>query len=512
MKHPKLHYKFSNFHRKAFYIYKLGKNKKVPYNKEELKKLFLENKARKGGNSIENQEKHIREFEKALYASKDGLLSILNATTDAIVMTDHAGKIVLWNKSAEKIFNYSQEEALSREIHELILPRRFRAKFEAYLPQFRETGEAPIIGKIIENTALKKDRTEIPIEVSTTSVKIADKWYAIAIIRDISERREMKKALEESVNRLQAVLSALPDLIFILDKKGCFVDYYAKQKEDLYVKPLDFLNKRIHDVLPEDVAENAMNALREAISSNRVVSFEYSLEMPEGVRYWEGHFIHLNKEKVLLISREITNLKLSELKLKKAYSQLQKVLEGVVRAFARLIEQRDPYTAGHQERVARLSCAIGRELGLDEQKIQGINVSALLHDIGKISVPIEILTKPAKLTDLEFTMIKQHPEVAYTILKNIDFPWPVAEIVYQHHERLDGSGYPRGLTRKEILLEAKIIAVADVVEAMFSHRPYRPAYTLDEALHEVFRHKGNLYDPDAVNAAIRLFREKKFTF
>ena len=151
-------------------------------------------------------------------------------------------------------------------------------------------------------------------------------------------------------------------------------------------------------------------------------------------------------------------------------------------------------------------------MGLPERKLPGIRIAGLLHDMGKISIPAEILTKPTQLSEIELDLIKTHPQVAYEVLREIDFPWPVAEIIYQHHERWDGSGYPRGLKDDEILLEARILAVADVVEAMSSHRPYRPAHSIKEALEELIRNKGKLYDPEVVDTCVKLFKEKKFSF
>ena len=197
---------------------------------------------------------------------------------------------------------------------------------------------------------------------------------------------------------------------------------------------------------------------------------------------------------------------------RRSHQRLRKTLDGTVRALSRLTERRDPYTAGHQERVAELACAIAREMGFSEGRIEGLRVAGLLHDIGKTSVPAEILAKPTILTEFEFGVIKGHVRVAYDILSEIDFPWPVAEIVLQHHERLDGSGYPQGLKDSEILLEARILAVADVVEAMSSHRPYRPARSLGEALEELKRGKGNAYDPEVAEACLRLFSEGGFSF
>jgi len=174
------------------------------------------------------------------------------------------------------------------------------------------------------------------------------------------------------------------------------------------------------------------------------------------------------------------------------------------------IESRDPYTAGHQQRVAQLASAIAKELGLPEKEVEGIRMASLIHDLGKISLPAEILSKPGKLTEIEFRLVQNHPQAGYEILKNIDFPWPIAQIVLQHHERLDGSGYPNQLKNDAIRKEARIVGVADVVEAMASHRPYRPALGIDKALEEISSGKGILYDPQAVEACIKLFTSKGF--
>ena len=190
--------------------------------------------------------------------------------------------------------------------------------------------------------------------------------------------------------------------------------------------------------------------------------------------------------------------------------QLQTALEGTINALSSIVESKDPYTAGHQCRVTTLACAIAEEMLLPENIIQGIRKAAMIHDIGKINVPSEILSKPGKLSTLEFDMVKSHCEGGYNILKNVQFTHPVAQIVYQHHERFDGSGYPRGISGSDILLESRIIAVADVVEAMSSHRPYRPSLGLEKALEEISKSRGLAYDPEVVDACLKLFREKSF--
>ncbi|MFH2219589.1 MAG: HD domain-containing phosphohydrolase [Pseudomonadota bacterium] len=204
--------------------------------------------------------------------------------------------------------------------------------------------------------------------------------------------------------------------------------------------------------------------------------------------------------------------KQSELELYNSLDSLRKAMGGAVQLLANISEARDPYTAGHQRRVADLSRCIATEMGLSKDQIEGIRMAGVIHDIGKISIPAEILTKPTRLTDIEFSFIKTHPQVAYDILKDIEFPWPVAQIVYQHHERINGSGYPQGLAGDNMLPEAKILSVADVVEAMASHRPYRPAIGLDRALEEILKNRGILYDPEVVDACLVLFQKKGFSF
>ncbi len=192
--------------------------------------------------------------------------------------------------------------------------------------------------------------------------------------------------------------------------------------------------------------------------------------------------------------------------------QLKQALLGTIQAVALTVEKRDPYTAGHQRRVAELSVAIAAEMGLPAERIEGIQLGAIIHDIGKIYIPAEILNRPGRLTDAEFEMIKSHPQVGYDIIKGVNFPWPVGEMILQHHERRDGSGYPQGLKDGEITLEARIMAVADVVEAMASHRPYRPGLSIEVALEEIERGKDRHYEPDAVHVCIKLFHDQGFQF
>ena len=191
--------------------------------------------------------------------------------------------------------------------------------------------------------------------------------------------------------------------------------------------------------------------------------------------------------------------------------KLHRSVHDTVKAMAGLVEAADPYTAGHQERVGELALAIATELGLQEDRLDGLRVAGVIHDIGKISVPRQLLVKPTRLTDMEMDLIRGHSEAGFIVLRDIDFPWPVARVVHEHHERMDGSGYPQGLTGDQLLLESRVLAVADVVESMAAHRPYRPALGVDAALSEIRKNRGTLYDPDVVDACVRLFEEKGYT-
>ena len=198
--------------------------------------------------------------------------------------------------------------------------------------------------------------------------------------------------------------------------------------------------------------------------------------------------------------------------LKKSLTQMRHILMQFVTSLGNTTDIRDPYTAGHQRKVALLAAAIAAEMGLSKDQIEGISVMGNLHDVGKIYVPIEILNRSGKLSEIEFALIKAHSQAGYDIVRDIEFPWPVAAVILQHHERMDGSGYPRGLTGEDILVEARILGVADVVEAMASHRPYRPALGIEIAMEEISQNSGILYDPAVVNACLKLLREKNFIF
>jgi len=231
------------------------------------------------------------------------------------------------------------------------------------------------------------------------------------------------------------------------------------------------------------------------------------MQKPVGIKELIIRIKRVLRERTILREQKIF-----EEKLKVSMETLRKAIGGTIQTLALTVETRDPYTAGHQKRVADLAWAIACEIDLPEEQVDGIRMAGAIHDIGKISVPAEILSKPTKLTEIEFSLIKTHPQAGYDILKDIEFPWPIARIILEHHERMDGSGYPHGRKGDDILIDSRIVAVADVVEAIASHRPYRPALGLYQALEAISIDSGVLYDANVVETCLKLFREKNFNF
>jgi PAS domain S-box-containing protein/putative nucleotidyltransferase with HDIG domain len=215
---------------------------------------------------------------------------------------------------------------------------------------------------------------------------------------------------------------------------------------------------------------------------------------------------------VTAVVRDITDRKRAEEQLQQSLLQLRRAVQTTIQVLVMAVEMKDPYTAGHQRRVTGLARTMATEMGLPSEKIEGLRMAGIIHDIGKITLPTEILSKPTKLSAIELSLIREHVRLGYDILKDVESPWPLAEIVLQHHERMNGSGYPRNLKGEEILIETRILALADVVESMASHRPYRPALGIDAALEEIEKNRGNLYDEAVVDVCLKVFRDKGYQF
>jgi PAS domain S-box-containing protein/putative nucleotidyltransferase with HDIG domain len=332
---------------------------------------------------------------------------------------------------------------------------------------------------------------------------------------EIAERKRIEKVLRESEAKYSTLVEKGNDQI-VISQAG--IIKYANSKM-LGVMGLTLerdLDKPFIDYVAPAYKKTALEMYEKRIQGYETPStYELELIAKDGttipVEVSASLIEYEGRPASMAILRDITERKRAEKELKESYKKLEGIIENIIDTISTIVETRDPYTAGHQKRVAKLACAIAQEMGLEEEKIKGIRMAGMIHDIGKISVPAEILAKPGRLTMLEMDMIKAHSQMGYDILKNINFPWPIARIVLQHHERMNGSGYPAGATEGELLLEAEILSVADVVEAMISHRPYRPALGLGKALEEISQKRGILYHPGAVDACIRLFREKNFS-
>lgn len=333
------------------------------------------------------------------------------------------------------------------------------------------------------------------------------KSYYPQLQRRLEEVEAVRKELAQSHARYRSLVENINDVIFSLDTGGVVT----------YISPVI---QSIAGYLPEEIEGRTFKEFIHPDDLPSVLFFFDGVLAGERkpqefrVRVKDGGFRQVRtSSRPLQENGKVVGLTgvmgdISETK--QALEQLRESLVGTIRAISLVVEKRDPYTAGHQNKVAKLSVAIGTELGLDADRVEGLGLGAMIHDIGKIYVPAEILSRPGRLNDIEYALIKSHPQIGYEIVKDIQFPWPVAEMILQHHERLDGTGYPNGAKAPELILESQIIAVADVVEAMMSHRPYRPAIGIDLALQEIESNSGIKYDPDVVDACLRLFRERGF--
>jgi len=334
-------------------------------------------------------------------------------------------------------------------------------------------------------------------------------------------KSKMDKKFKERGRWLSTILNSIGDAIIATDQTGrvAFMNPVAERLTGW--TETEALNKSLPEVFQAAADETAPSPVdRTAVAAPEaggpILSTRSLLQVRLGpVLPVEGSLAPIRDDQGrsqggVLVFRDITDRKRAEVELKQSVDKFRLALEATIQAMGLTIEMRDPYTAGHQRRVSRLACAIAREMEIAPNQINGLRMAGDIHDIGKIYIPAEILSKPGQLTDIEFTIIKTHPQVGFDILKSIDFPWPVAQIVLQHHERMNGSGYPSGLKGDEILIDARILCVADVVEAMSSHRPYRPSHGIERALEEIEARSGQLYDPSVVRACLRLFRDKGY--
>ncbi len=343
------------------------------------------------------------------------------------------------------------------------------------------------------------------------------------------EIRKKENELKESKKRLSDIINFLPDATFAIDKEGKVIIWNHAIEELTGVRAAEIMGKGDYEyalpfygkrrplivdlvLKPDETAESGYYIMEKR--KETIIAEAHANYLPgKNVYIWTKasplYDSDGNITGAIESVRDISHHKQDEEEIKESMENLKRTLEGAVNALAVISEKRDACTAGHQQRTARLATMIAQEMGLSAEDIEGIRTAGILHDIGKIYIPAEILGKPGKINEFEMALIKTHPQVGYEIIKTIPFKWPVAQVVLQHHERINGRGYPSCLAKDEILLEARILAVADVIEAMVSHRPYRPSLGLELAIEEIVSNKGKLYDPDVVEATMGIYKSQK---
>ena len=439
--------------------------------------------------------------------------NIISTMADSLILLDREGNIVNVNKATLYLSGYGKSELEGKSVEIFFREKDFKSTLL----------DKAIKREIIRNYEFSfKTKTGDNIPVIFSSSAMMDEAGGITgivcIVKDITERKLAEENVKNAKDELQMILDSVPAIIFYKDIEGRFIRVNKTLANSLQLPIKDIVGKTTEELFPKEQAENMKKSDKEVLISGKSKrDIIEPLTTPDGIRWLLTDKIPYKDKKgeitgVIVLAKDITVERKSEEELRQSYQKLKKTMNATINTMSSIIEAKDPYTSGHQHRVCQLAIRIAQEMTLPEDKIEGIRITSLIHDIGKIGLPTEILSRPAKLSDIEFSLIKNHSQIGYDILKFIDFSYPVARIVLQHHERPNGSGYPNNLKGDKILLEARIIGVADVVEAMSSHRPYRPALGIDKALEEISKNKGILYDPEVVDTCLKLFKEKGFKF
>ena len=429
----------------------------------------------------------------------------LNSIGDFVFLMNEKGRVIFANNPFG-IGKLKTQMFVGKKPDE-ILPEKFSKRFYESLKENKN-------GRISEYEV----ELEIDDEIRHFHVKqspiILNKRYrgVVLVVRDITEIRRAYKKLKQSESRYRALFENVPVGLYTTTPEGDIVNFNPQSSLILGYSKEELKGKKALDFY---VNKGERNEWLKELFKKGSVEREFRMKRKDGKIIWLKDTSRLRKDeegKIYIEGslQDITELKNLEASLRENLRKMEKLFDSTVMALSSAVEVRDLYTAGHQKRVTQLAIEIAKEMGLVD-RIKALKIAGLLHDIGKIAIPSDILTKPTRLTEVEYMLVKHHPVTGYQILKKIEFPWPVATIVLQHHERLDGSGYPEGLKDGDILIEARIIAVADVVEAISSHRPYRPALGTSVALDEIKKHRGTLYDKDVVDACIEVFK-KGFKF
>jgi len=434
--------------------------------------------------------------------------SIVNSSQDLMTLIDSDYRYLSVSDSFCVCLGKKREDVLGRTVAEIWGRKPFEDSIRAHLDKCFAGGTSEFSGWF---DVPLRGRRYYDVRYTPYVSDGGSIHCAVVVSRDITTRKGVELALQESEERLQSLFNSMSEGValheFVFDSKGEPMDYRIVEVNPAFESVLGIDRSDAVGAFASDLYGSGdapfLQTYARVAASGKPVTFERFF--PPLDKHFLISVFRPSKGRFATVFSDVTAHRRSE-------EILRRSLEATIQAVAWIIEKRDPYTAGHQRRVMQLAEEIARAMGLATSQIEGIRAAAILHDIGKITVPADILSKPSTLTEIEYGLLQDHPKVAYDVLQTIEFPWPVAEIVYQHHERMDGSGYPRGLSGDDILLEARIIAVADVVEAISSHRPYRPALGLEGALDEIETHRARLYDDDVVNTCLRLFKDGAFEF
>jgi PAS domain S-box-containing protein len=439
---------------------------------------------------------------------------ILSTMSDSLILLNLNGKIIYANRATAHLLGVSAKKLKGASFSPCVDGEE---NADDLLKETIATG-----GTVRRELSFKSRLgVSTPVLVSTSVVREPVEGVVgfVILAIDNSERKQAEETINRQREEYRTIFDSVRPTIAYLDKEGVIMRINKAGAAAFGREPKEVVGRTIYDFFPVDEAAGFAagnnDVVRTGVAQLGIVT-QYTL--PSGAKRWaqvdripyrdrDGNIIG-----VIAVNQDITRRKLAEENLEKSLIAVRKNLKDAITTLAKIVEMRDPYTAGHQRRVAALATAIAKEMSLSEDQTDQVQMAAIVHDIGKIYIPSDILSKPARLTEVEFQFIKTHPRGGYDIVKGIDFPGAVAESVLQHHERMDGSGYPSGLKDNEILLEAKILAVADTVEAMASYRPYRPSLGIDKALEEISDKKGKLFNESVVDACLRLFREKGFNF
>jgi PAS domain S-box-containing protein/putative nucleotidyltransferase with HDIG domain len=438
-----------------------------------------------------------------LMAESEYKFRMLAEESPNLMFIHQKNSLIYVNRKLSEVLGYRHQELCSPGFDFLSLMNMECRIQVAHIFRSYEKNKA---SKSIECTLKTRSGKQIKALLMTKVINYGRESAVLGVITDVTQ---LKAA--ESLSR--AVLNSPAIGIYIAQNgkfklvNPAFRNLADRTEQELInMDPMEIVYAEDQNI----VRENAIKMLKGELTG----PYEFRYVRKNGEVRWVAErvvsIIYGGERASLGTFIDITERRRIEGEIKESYKKLQRIMEGAIEAIASIAETRDPYTAGHQRRVAGLASAIAKEMGLGEEQVAKIRIAGLLHDIGKVAVPAELLSKPGKLNETEFDLIKLHPQLGRDILKTMELPWVICPIVLQHHERMDGSGYPRGLKGDEICLEARILAVADVVEAMASHRPYRPSLGIDKALEEISNNRGKLYDSEIVDICLKLFQEKGY--